>query len=129
MAKHAHGTASAAPASVTTAPWINGSMLEAMTRMGEVCTGACQTWQQEITRFATARYESDNDLARRLMTCGNWTEAARLQQDWAGTMMQDYLNQTNRMVQLAATLGAELMAAEPTAGRSRSSGRDTQAAA
>ena len=112
MAKHAHGTASAAPASVTTAPWINGSMLEAMTRMGEVCTGACQTWQQEITRFATARYESDNDLARRLMTCGNWTEAARLQQDWAGTMMQDYLNQTNRMVQLAATLGAELMAAE-----------------
>lgn len=127
MTKQADRPESSAPTIMP--PWINGSVFDAMTRMSEASARACQTWQQETVRFATARFESDNVLARRLMTCGTWTEACRLQQDWVCAMMQDYLDQTTRMAEFASTLGAQLMATVPAAVGSTGSGRQKQAAA
>jgi hypothetical protein len=99
-----------------------------MMRMGEACSTACQAWQQEVARFVAARLESDGELGRKLMTCGSWSEALRLQQDWAGTMAQDYLNQTKRMIQLASSMGGQMMAPETAFAGSMESGRHTEAA-
>lgn len=126
MTKPAH---SKSPEPVALLPWINGYMLDSMMRMGEACTAACQAWQREAARFVAARLESDGELGRKLMTCDSWSEMLRLQQDWAGAMAQDYLNQTNRLVQLASNMGAQMMAPE-TASTTLTAGsrRHTEAA-
>lgn len=129
MTKQIHQDRSpAASVPLAAAPWINSSAFDAMTRMGEGCAQVCQAWQQEVARFTASRLESDGELGRKLMTCGNWAEAARLQQYWASAMAQDYLNQANRMVQLASRMGAQMMAPEAATARSAGSERHTEAA-
>lgn len=128
MAKQTPSASVAAPKSLPVAPWMNGAAIDTMMRMGETCARACQTWQQEIARFAAARLENDGELGKQLMSCGNWAEAVKLQQDWAGVMAQDYLNQANRMIHLASSLGAQMLAPEAPTERSGESVRSSQAA-
>ena len=83
---------------------------------GENYAKACQAWQQEIVRFTVARFQNDSKFTQRLSACQNWADAAQVQQEWAATMAQDFMEEGNRLTQLASTLGAELTsppAAEP----------------
>ena len=77
--------------------------------MGEACGKACQAWQEEVIRFTSARLECDAELGHKLMACGNWAEAVNLQFDWAVNTARDYLNEANRLAQLASALGAKMM--------------------
>jgi hypothetical protein len=116
---------STAPTPFSAAAWANGPMLDALMRTGEACNKACRAWQEEAVRFTTARLESDIELGRKLFTCGNWTEAAKLQQDWVVSMAQDYLNEANRIVQLSSELGTETM--RPVAPESRHGAKERKA--
>lgn len=113
MTKHAHSDNPSDPFSASTplltTPWSNGPTLDALTRAGEACSQACQAWQQEVARFTAARLQSDSELGRKLVGCGDWAEAAKLQQEWALAMAQDYMNEGNRMFQLAWKFGGEMM--------------------
>lgn len=75
---------------------------------GENYAKACQAWQQEIVRFTVNRFQNDSVFGQKLATCQNWTDAAKVQQEWAAAMAQDFMDEGNRLAQLATSLGAEL---------------------
>lgn len=84
---------------------VSGTLLnEKLGHAGEVCLGACQTWQAEMSRFLLKRFERDTELARRLLECRDWTDAMGLQQQWAVAAVQDYLDQTRRVAEIAGKL-------------------------
>lgn len=76
---------------------------------GENYAKACQAWQQELVRFTVSRFQNDSKFTQRLSACQNWADAAQVQQEWAATMAQDFMEEGTRLSQLASTLGAELV--------------------
>lgn len=93
-------------------PWMtspSGLGMEAFARAGEACNKACLAWQEELVRFTTARAQSDSELGQKLVACRNWADAAKLQQEWAASMAQDYFDEANRLAQLASKFSADLM--------------------
>jgi len=90
-------------------------LFDIFTAASENYARACQAWQQEIVRFTVNRFQNDSVYGQKLATCQNWTDAAQIQQEWAASMAQDFMDEGNRLAQLASTLGAELVqpAAEP----------------
>jgi hypothetical protein len=129
MTKHVHhSNPSAAPTPFLAAPWFNVPMVDALTRAGESCTKACQAWQEEVVRFTASRLECDSELGRKLVACRNWADAAKLQQDWAAITAQDYLNEANRMTQLASKFGAKVRLPAAPGSQSAVSERQAHAA-
>jgi len=86
-------------------------LLDIFAAAGESYARACQAWQQEIVRFTVNRFQSDSVFGQKLATCQNWTDAAQIQQEWAAAMAQDFMEEGNRLAQLASTLSSELAAA------------------
>lgn len=109
MTKQTHRNVSSRPALFPPAAWFNAEGVEALKDAGEACGKACQSWQEEVIRFMSARLECDAELGSRLMACGNWSEAVKLQLDWTAKAGRDYLNEASRLAQLASTLGAQMM--------------------
>lgn len=90
--------------------------LSSMSRLSENCFAACQTWQEETARFLTKRFERDAELWHQLVGCGDWTEAVRLQQQWAAATAQDYIDQARRMTDLAGKFAPSAGELVPPAG-------------
>ena len=94
-----------------------GSALSGLTRATEACSKAGVAWQQELARFTAARLERDGAFGQKLLGAKNWLEAVKIQQDWFQSTGQDYAEETNRLVQMAQKIGAELVhAAEAESG-------------
>jgi len=99
-------------------PWmagVNDSALKNLTRATETCQKACLAWQQEIARFANARWQRDSEAAQRILSSSNWSEAVKVQQEWLTSTSQDYFDEANRLVQLAQKVGSDVM--QPAATR------------
>ncbi len=86
-------------------------MFDIFTAASESYARACQAWQQEIVRFTVNRFQNDSVFGQKLATCQNWADAAQVQQDWAASMAQDFMDEGTRLAQLASTLSAEMVAA------------------
>lgn len=87
----------------------NSPALTGLTRATEACSKAGVAWQQELTRFTTARLERDGEFGQRLFGAKNWLEAIKVQQDWIQSAGQDYVDETNRLMQMAQKISAELI--------------------
>ena len=113
MTKHTQQQQKLGPTGLTAVPlaWFDGSFLESFTRTTEACGKAYRAWQEEVVRFTSERLERDNEFGRKLVACRDWGDAAKLQQDWAAAMAQDYLSESNRIIQLASKLGNDVLAA------------------
>jgi hypothetical protein len=58
-------------------------------------------WQQELARFFSARLDVDIAAQKSLTACRNWTDAGKLQQEWAAATMKDYLDESGRLLNIA----------------------------
>lgn len=116
MAKH-HRSASPAPVFVPfpASPWPNGPALDSIARTGDMCGKAFQALSEEAVRFTQARLERDGEFGRQFVACRDWSDAAALQRDWLATAAQDYVEEANRMFQLAADLGGRMSEPPPVA--------------
>jgi hypothetical protein len=93
-------------------PWIsglNGSAMSNLSRATETCQKACLAWQEEIARFAKARWQRDSEAAQRMLMSPNWSEALKVQQEWLTSAGQDYADEANRLVQLAQKIGSDVV--------------------
>jgi hypothetical protein len=88
---------------------LNSSGMGGLTRATEACNRAGVAWQQELARFTTARLQSDGEFGQKLFGAKNWADAVKVQHDWIKTAGQDYLDEANRLVQMAQKIGAEMM--------------------
>lgn len=112
--------ASKAPESSVFDPFALGSgpMTDVVGRAGEACLNTWQAWHEEASRFAARRLERDAELARRLLSCRDWSEVLMLQQEWVATATQDYIDQTRRLTEIAGRF-ASSKEARATTGPSR----------
>src|SRR5258708_7057590 len=92
-------------------PWFDAPQIDVITQAGDAYGKACLAWQQEVFRFVAGRLQADGEFGQRLMGCQNWNEAAAVQQKWATSATEDFLNEANKLVQLASDFGANLMPA------------------
>ena len=91
-------------------PWMtvfSGAASDSLTRAGEACNKACLDWQQEMARFATARWESDGQFGQKLLSCQNWADVAKVQQEWAAALARDYFNEATRLFGFILKLGTD----------------------
>jgi hypothetical protein len=94
--------------------WANP--LGAWGEAGSTYLKACAAWQQELSRFFGARIEADIAAQRSLAECRNLADAAKLQQEWAATAVNDYVNEAGRMIEILSRCAQPAAAtAEPTA--------------
>lgn len=107
-------TAAAAPLSWMTG--LNCSAMETFARGSEAFAKALQEWQQELSRFTTARLQRDSELGQKLLGCHDWSEAMKLQQEWLSAMGQDYFEEGNRLLQLVQKVGGDLTNGAANAG-------------
>lgn len=113
MTKHAYRSEEipTAAAPFGSAAFTNGHMAETLVRVGEACTKACASWQEEMVRFAGDRLKKDGELGQSLSTCQSWSDLTRLQQEWAAAMARDYAEEATRLTQLATKLAQDSIAA------------------
>jgi hypothetical protein len=96
------------------AAWTN-PMMGAWGDAGGTCLRACVAWQQEVSRFFGARIEADIAAQKSLVECRNLADAAKLQQDWLATAVNDYVNEAGRLVEIMSScVPAAQAAPEPS---------------
>jgi hypothetical protein len=79
-----------------------GSMTNAFARATQAYLEALTSLNSEVAGFMSERWRCDMDLGQSLARCGNWSEAAALQQDWVRRAAQDYLSEATKLMQLAS---------------------------
>lgn len=85
-------------------PFATGSlrpMFEAAARTGNAYSRAYLSWQSEILRFTSARLQRDAEFGSDLLKCDKWADAARVQQSWMKSTVEDYINEANKLLELA----------------------------
>jgi hypothetical protein len=83
---------------------VNGPMIDALMHSGEAYAKACLAWQEEVCRFLGSRLQWDGRVTAALAKCRSLTELAEIQQDWARTTAQDYVEEVGRLTQIASSL-------------------------
>ena len=71
---------------------------------GEAYTKACADWQQELTRFTSARLEECRELQQALAKCRTMGDVAKLQQEWAMVAARAYITEATRLAGIFAKL-------------------------
>lgn len=93
--------------SAMAAAFFNGPM-DAVMRTTESYGKACLAWHEEILRFAAERLQRDSELGHALASTRNWTDAAKLHQEWATSTLRDYTTETSRLFEIAADAGSKI---------------------
>jgi hypothetical protein len=87
-------------------------ILPASTNIPTVLTEMETAWsvigdcQREIAEFMAVRMEKDSEVFREAFTCKTLNEALALQSRWVEDTMQDYSNETTKMLTIYTTHGA-----------------------
>jgi phasin protein len=95
-------------ATAMAAAFFNGPMVDVFMRTTESCSKACLAWHDEVLRFAAERMQRDSELGQALASTRNWADAAKLQQEWAASMLRDYTTETTRLFEIAADAGSKM---------------------
>jgi hypothetical protein len=93
---------------------LQGAFLTNLTRSGEAYAEACLAWQSEIFRFAASRLQWDAKVGEALASCKSVAELAEVQKDWVESTVKDYVDEGNRLFQLANKLAPQFL--KPFAG-------------
>jgi len=105
MRKHASSAESTAPVfpfPISQVP--SSDFADAVARSSEAYRKACLAWQEEVVRFANDRLKQDSQLRQAMFESGNWADLVKAQQQWALTTVQDYLNESSRLMQMASRI-------------------------
>lgn len=85
-----------------------GPMIEVAARTGNACGRAYLAWQDELLRFTSTRLRRDAEFGSNLLKCDKWEDAARLQQSWVASTVDDYVSEANKLFELAASLTTDV---------------------
>lgn len=85
----------------------NGEALAAMLRANEVLFQGLTAMQREIIEFGNARLRQDLETQEALSQCGDLQEAFRMQADFAQKALQQYSEETAKLMELSAKIGRD----------------------
>lgn len=104
-----------------------GPVFEVAARTGSAYSKAYLAWQDEILRFTSTRFQRDAEFGTNLLKCDKWADAARLQQSWVTSAVEDYVNEANKLMELATSLTNDV--ARSARDTARTAGREAGRAA
>jgi hypothetical protein len=90
-------------------PAFNSAFLDTFMRTGETCVMTYLVWQDELFRFTASRLLQDEMIGRAFASSKTLDEAAEVQRDWLQSTVQNYLDEANRLTQLAAKMAPAWM--------------------
>ncbi len=61
-------------------------------------------WQQGVARFVGNRFEENRRTQHSMSECQNWSDLARLQQDWSESAAKAYIDELSRLQQIMGKL-------------------------
>lgn len=73
----------------------------ALVRAGERSTMAWLEMQQELARFATARWQKDLGVPVSLASCRDLADLVSLQEQWLDTATKDYMAEGEQLMRIA----------------------------
>lgn len=85
-----------------------GPMFEAAARTSNAYSKAYLAWQDELLRSTSTRLQRDTEFGNNLLKCDKWADAARLQQSWVASAVEDYVSQANKLFTLATGLTGDV---------------------
>jgi hypothetical protein len=80
----------------------NGANIAAFVKASEALWTGMTAMGQEMAQFASARLRENMDLSGSVMQCGDPREAFRLECDYARNATRQYLDETNKLLGIAA---------------------------
>ena len=94
-----------------TALWApNGDTLEAVVKANEALASGMAAWGQEVMTFANRRLAENMQRSESLFQCKDPEAAFRLGCDFAKTASEQYLEETDRFIKLAARISRDCWA-------------------
>ncbi len=100
-----------------TAMMNSGSMLDDFMQNGQSCMQAFTDWRDEVLRFYDQRLRAEEKLGAAISECKSLADLLDLQRDWAMAATQDYIEESQRLAQIAAGSFPFWPAAKPGAPR------------
>lgn len=97
------------PAFTNVAALIKAPMLDAVIRTTESYGKAYLALQEELFRFTATRLQRDGELGQALASTRTWESAAKVQQEWAASTLQDYTSETTRLLEIAVDAGSKIV--------------------
>lgn len=80
----------------------NGANIAALVKAGEALWTGMTAMGQEMAQFASTRLRENMDLSGSVMQCGDPGEAFRLECDYARNATRQYLDETSKLLGIAA---------------------------
>jgi hypothetical protein len=80
----------------------NGANIAAFVKASEALWSGMTAIGQEMAQFASARLRENMDLSGSVMQCGDPREAFRLECDYARNATRQYLDETSKLLGIAA---------------------------
>jgi hypothetical protein len=80
----------------------NGANIAAFVKAGEALWVGMTAMGQEMAQFASTRLRENMDLSGSVMQCGDPGEAFRLECDYARNATRQYLDETSKLLGIAA---------------------------
>lgn len=85
----------------------NGAAADAFVKASMAYWHALSELNGELYGFLNRRLRHDMDLGRSMAGSEGWQEAARLQQDWARTTLEEYAAEATKIMELSSQAGME----------------------
>jgi hypothetical protein len=67
-------------------------------------------WNAEVARFVNARMMRDAETVQAAMGCGNGLKLAEIQRAWMSQTVEDYLQETQRLMEMSSGIVTGLVA-------------------
>lgn len=81
------------------------SDMQALTGLGQTYVRSVARWHEEMSRFLSHRFGKDAKAIHAAAGCKDIPALLSVQQKWANEMVNDYLEQSSRMVTVVAEMG------------------------
>jgi hypothetical protein len=78
----------------------NGEIGETIRDSFEASFKAAIALQEELMTFASHRIQENASMSEALLKCRNWEDALRMQQDWARSTAEEYLQESSKFIEL-----------------------------
>jgi hypothetical protein len=78
----------------------NGEIADTIRGSFEASFRAAIALQEELMSFATHRIQENASVSEALLKCRNWEDAFRMQQDWARSTAEEYLQESGKFMEL-----------------------------
>ena len=78
----------------------NGEVADTIRDSFEAGFKAAIMLQEELMTFATHRIQENASVGEALFKCRNWEDAIRMQQDWARSTAEEYLQESTKFIEL-----------------------------